>query len=263
MNLQDAVRVLRKELIIKDEPLKALRLCELFKDKVDLTTELANSKGMLRHYFDSTQWEKSYNIPISDCEMIEPIQFARDASPRYLRYKWVIDNLRKDKAKSYLDLGCYVGSLVTTASLMGIEAYGVDNTKEAIKVAEHRNEQVEAKAKFFVGNAQTFSEQKAEHVSALEIIEHILDPKAFIENMLTLGKICYISTPDGPYMNGQGNIDMGWEWHGETDYRGHLRVFTQTTMKELLKDCKILFLQTFSDGLIHVKFRKGGINGQI
>jgi SAM-dependent methyltransferase len=260
MNLQQAVRAIRKEAVVKDEPLKALRLCELFKDKVELSDELFKTSGMLRHFFDPKEWTKSYDIPVNDCESIEPVKYARDAGPRYLRYQWLLDNLKKDNAKSYLDLGCYIGSLVTTASLMGIEAYGVDNTTMAIETARRRNEQVEGKAKFFVGDAQTFSEQKVEHVSAFEIIEHVLDPKAFVENMLNLGKICYISTPDGPYRNGEGNIAMGWEWKGEKDYRGHVRVFTQATMKELLKDCEILFLQTFSDGLLHVKFRRKGNN---
>jgi len=257
MNLEQAVKAIRKELVIKEEPLKAIALLELFKNKVNINDELVKTKKMCQHFYDKKEWKKMYDISVEDAESIETIEVAVNAGPRYLRYQWVIDNLKKDKAKSYLDLGCYVGSLVTTAAAMGIKSYGVDYTSDAIKKARRRNEQVEQDAKFFIDDASTFNKQKAEHVSALEIIEHVVDPEAFIENMLNLStKWCYISTPDGPYENGQGIKDMGWEWKDNKDYRTHLRVYTQATMRELLKDCDINYMQTYSDGLLHTKFKR-------
>lgn len=257
MNLHQAIRLVRKELVIKDEPLKAWNLIQLFRCK-ELNPEIEKTYGMIRHYFDKKHWDRAYNIPVDNCEQIEPFEFATNAGPRYVRYAWLLNHLQQDKAKSYLDLGCYVGSLVTTAASRGIESYGVDATRGVIEVARDRAKRANVKATFFAHDAADFKDQKAEHVSAFEIIEHTIDPKAFIENMLSIStKFCYISTPDGPYGNGQGNIDGGWEWRGETDYRGHLRVFTQKTMGNLLKEigCEIAEMQTI-DGLLNVKFIK-------
>lgn len=262
MNVKQALKILRKELIIKDEPLKAYNLLKRFQDQfgIKLPEEFDKTKKMLIHYFDPKEYNFTYNdnMDKEDFEVIEPLEIATNAGLKYWRYGWVLKNLKGEKAKSYMDLACYVGSVVTTASKMGIKATGVDTTKKVINVAKRRAKDVGVKCDFYCDDITTFDKVKAEHVSAMEVLEHVVDPEGLINHMADLAtKWCYISTPDGPYGNGEGNLP-NWDWRGPTDRRGHLRVFTFNSLKEILERNNMEIKELFSgdDGLLHTKYRR-------
>jgi len=263
MNIKDALRIMRQELITKDEPLKAYNLLNRFEKQfgIYLPHEMDKTKKMICHYFDPKEYDFTYNgnMDKEDFEQIEPVEYTTKAQDRYFRYGWVLKNLEGEKAKSYIDLACYIGSLVTTAAFRGIPSIGVDKTQKVIEVAKRRASEagVSRKVKFYCEDITTFEKEKAEHVSALEVIEHVPDPVKLITHMADLAtKWCYISTPDGPYGNGEGNLP-NWDWRGPSDRRGHLRVFTFNSMKEMLEknhmEIKELFTQ---DGLLNCKFRR-------
>jgi hypothetical protein len=216
---------------------------------------------MIIHYFDPKEYDFTYNdnMDKDDFEQIEPIEVATNAQSRYFRYGWVLKNIEGEGAKTYMDLACYVGSLVITAATRGIRSVGVDKTAKAIEVAKRRASEVGVAhlTKFYAGDITTFDEEKVEHVSALEVIEHVIDPEQLINHMADLAsKWCYISTPDGPYGNGEGNLP-NWDWRGPTDRRGHLRVFTFNTMKEMMEKNHMEIKELFSeDGLLNCKFRR-------
>lgn len=262
MTIQDALKTVRKELIIKDEPLKAYNLLVRFRDEfgIDLKEEIERTRKMIVHYFEPDEYDFTYNgnMDKNDFEQIEPLYFATDAAPRYWRYQWVLNNLEKEKAKSYIDLGCYVGSMVTTAAKRGIKAIGVDFTRNAIEIAQRRAKDVGVEAEFYQGDVTKWKEKQAEHVSSMEVIEHVIDPVQYVNHMADLATTwCYVSTPNGPYGNGEGNLP-NWDWRGPTDRRGHLRVFTIDTMKEMLylEGMEIAELFGGEDGLLHAKFRR-------
>ena len=258
MDIKSAIKIIRKELVIKDEPLKAWKLLEHFKD-LDLDEERKNTYGIVRHVFEPKWLEKLLDVPADDCENIEPAAIALNPGIRYARYQWIVDGLEKYKSKSMIDLGCYVGSIVIYASKCGIKATGVEMTNGALKVARQRAEELGVKAKFVQEDITTFMpKEKVDFVSCMEVFEHVVvDPKDFIDHMAKMVKPkgwVYVTTPDGPYGNGMGNIEGGWEWDGKLP-RGHIRVFTKETIKELLKDYKIGDLFS-KDGLVCFSYQR-------
>lgn len=257
MDTKQAIKTIRKELIIKDEPLKAWKLLELFKDIPGLEEERKNTYGMVRHVFDEEELRKAYqDVPCDDCELIEPEHIADNPAAKFDRYKWMMKEIEQGKPKSYLDLGCYVGSLVIWAAKQGVKAWGVDYTPKVIEVARRRAKTRGVNPKFYVGDIRAFDKIRADYVAALEVPEHIPDVENFVENLANLAKKwVFLSTPDGPYGNGEGNIKQGWEWDGK-GVRGHLRVFTHETMKQLLKNYRIGKIFTDEGGLLCVKYRR-------
>jgi len=257
MDLKTAIKIIRRELVTMDEPLKAWNLLKHFKDLVGLEEERKNTYGIVRHVFEPEWLDKLLDVPADDCERIEPAIIALDPGKRYARYQWVVDGL--DKAKSMIDLGCYVGSLVIYANKCGVKATGVEMTSGALKVARQRAKELGVKAKFVQDNVTTFvPKEKVDLVSCMEVFEHVVvDPKDFLKHMVDMtnpGGWVYVTTPDGPYGDGAGNIKGGWEWDGKLP-RGHIRVFTKETIKELLKDYKVG--EIFSkDGLICFKYQR-------
>jgi 2-polyprenyl-3-methyl-5-hydroxy-6-metoxy-1,4-benzoquinol methylase len=260
--MKDAILALRKELIIKDEPLKAYNMLIRFRDEhgIDLKDEIDRTYKMISHYFDPKEFDVAYNdnVQNNNFEDIEPICFATDASPRYWRYKWVQDHLDREKAKSYMDMGCYVGSMVTTAAKKGIESTGVEYTKKVVEVARRRAREVNVDATFYADDVTKFDKVKAEHVSSMEVLEHIIDPALYLDHLANLAtKWVYVSTPNGPYGDGEGNLP-NWDYRGPTDRRGHLFVFTEHTLRKILEDqgMEIDELIEGEDLLLHVKYRR-------
>jgi len=263
MELNQAIKIIRKELLIKDEPLKAWNLLKHFKDLPGLEKERKNTYGIVRHVFEPEWLKKLLDIPVEDCEKIEPAQVALNPGIRYSRYKWVIDALSKHKVKSMIDLGCYVGSIAIYAAKCGIKATGVDMTSGAIRVAKQRARELKTDVerfdlKFIQHDITTFKpKEKVDFVSCMEAFEHVVcDPQEFIDHiasMLKPGGWAYVTTPDGPYGDGEGNIKGGWEWDGKLP-RGHVRVFVKETLRPLLKNYTIgeLFTQ---DGLLCFSYK--------
>jgi len=263
MTLVEAVKILRKELLILDEPLKAYYLLKEL-DIPELKEDLDKTYGLVRHAFEPDIYKKVYGmageVEALDCEQIEPRSCILNAEIRYPRYRWILEDLEKTEAKSYIDLACYVGSLVTTAESRGIKSCGVDMTKHVIDVARERAKWAKLDCKFFLDDITTFDKVTGvDAVSANEVIEHVIDPKAFIEHLCSLTKgWIYVTTPNGSYGDGEGNMGH-WDWDGEeTHVRGHLRVFTKESMFRLLEECgcEISFLEGMNDALLWCKFRR-------
>jgi 2-polyprenyl-3-methyl-5-hydroxy-6-metoxy-1,4-benzoquinol methylase len=260
--LISALRIIRKELLIKDEPLKAYYFLKEV-NIPELKPELEKTYGMVRHLFEPEVYEKTYGD--DTCVNYDPEQATLKAELCYLRYGWLLKCLEEEKAKTFLDLGCFVGTLVLTASSRGYKAYGVDYTKRAINIAKERATKFKLDAEFFVDNAETFTGVKADAVSAFEIIEHVSDPLKFAEHLCSLtneGGWVHISTPNGAVGRGEGNFHH-WEYDGK-NVRGHVRVFTMNSLRKMLEGYEIGYLKVeeegvrrgVEDGLLYCKFRK-------
>ncbi len=265
MELTNAVKTIRKELLIKDEPLKAYQLLKEL-NLAELKPELDRTYGLVRHAFEEEIYQKMYGMhgedPISDCEDIEPRDLIRDARRKYLRYQWVLEEMDQIKPKTYLDLACYIGSLVTSAAVKGVKSFGVDMTKAAIdKAIERANSENITNVEFFNEDVTKFDKRKADVVSAFEVLEHVPDPVKFIKHLSKLAnKWAYITTPNKSFGDGDGNLGH-WDWDGqELHIRGHLRVFTLSTLRELVESCgcEIGFISEMQDGLLWCRFRKAG-----
>lgn len=256
--LIEAVKLIRRDLLLNDEPLKAYYLLKEL-DIPELKPELDRTYALVRPVFEPNFYRGIYDVPAEDCESIEPEEFILNAGGRYARYKWIVDELIANKPKKYMDLACYVGSLVTTAAGMGIESYGVDITPKVIEVAKRRavSAGVDDTAKFYNANILTFPHNKKfDMVSALEVLEHLPDPKKFIEHLIEICTgWCYVTTPNGPF----GSPPIQWDWDGvEEHVCGHVRVFTKATLFELLEKCgcEVAYINGETDGLLWAKFRR-------
>lgn len=257
MNLKTAIKIIRKELLVKDQTLKAYSLLELFKDVKGLDQERKNTWGIMKHCFDEEAMVKAYKeVDAGNCEQIEPDEVADNPAIKFHRYKWMMDEIIAGKPETYLDLGCYVGSLAIWAAKRGVKSYGVDMTPRVIEVARRRAKTRKVDATFYEGDVRTFNKVKADYVSSFEVLEHIPEVEKYVENLSKLAnKWVFLSTPDGPYGNGEGNIAQGWDWDGKGT-RGHIRVFTHSTMKKLLKGYDIGDMFTDEGGLLCVKYRR-------
>lgn len=253
MQITKAIKIIRKELLIKDEPVKAYNLVKAV-NLPELEKELKYSYGLVRHVFEPEEYKKSYeNLDLGN---FDPEQYCMKAELIYARYGWILRKMEEEKATSLLDLGCYVGSLVLTAASRGYTATGVDMTKKAIEVANDRKNKFDIKkASFYCEDATEFNTVKADAVFASEIIEHVPDPERYVRHLASLSTgWVYVTTPNGPFMDGEGNRHH-WEWDGGGT-RGHVRVFTPATIKKLLKEYEIKELREEDDGLLWVQYRK-------
>lgn len=263
MNLTDAARIVRKELLIRDQPEKAYYLLEKL-NLPELKEEFEKTKGMIAHLFDYERYKKYYGEELF--EPPNPEQYVLSAELRFMRFGWILKKVEEEKAKTVLDAGCADGILVTTLANRGYEATGVNLYKPSIEVANQRKEKYGLGKAYFICDDILNVQGKWDAVVAQEIIEHIPDPVKLVKHLADLttdNGWVYLTTPDGPALGGLGN-KPNWEWDGK-GLRGHLRVYNEKTLRELLKDYEIKAFfkdKDFEVDYLFVQFRKRGENGQ-
>jgi len=251
-----AIRELRRELLLKDEPLKAYNLLkEAVKEFPELKDETERTKKMVAHIFNPKEYRKIYgDDPVKDISLIEPEDLFKNPAAKYARYEWITEEIKRTKPASYLDLACYAGTLVLWAASQGIKATGVEITKAAAKTATERAKKNNLPVRIICGDLMDYH-KKADIVSAFEVIEHIPDDNAFIRHVGSLAnKWVYISTPNGAFDNGKGNLGH-WEFGGGT--RGHVRVYNKKTLTKLIENNGGVIDQIFidRDKLLCAKFK--------
>ncbi len=130
-------------------------------------------------------------------------------------YAKFADTLRPAKPRGRaLDVGCGVGQVVTRLAEAGFEAHGVDvsapNIERAGKVSEH--------CRLYDGRRLPFPDRHFASVGALNVLEHVDEPEAFIAELVRVvdvGGRVVISSPNflrclglkdyHPKMRGVGN----------------------------------------------------------
>ena len=80
-----AIRELRRELLIKDQPLKAYHLLqEAVKEYPELKDELERTKKMISHALDPEEYKKVYSEnPSENLSIIEPEETFRNPARKY------------------------------------------------------------------------------------------------------------------------------------------------------------------------------------
>lgn len=210
---------------------------------------------LVKHAFEPEAYRKYYSEDLVETPVPEDI--ALDIGKLYPRFDWLIQKIEKQKPKSCLDLGCGDGYLCLTLAKKGIECFGVNLFKPSIDVAEERADRLILKAYFHVGDLM---DEKIKHdaVVLFEVLEHMPEPQKVIDHCMSLvddGGSFYISTPSPDH--------LGIKLHKEEDHgdpfdgkpAGHLRIFKEEELRDLLKDYKIVEFTTDSQGcyLIEVK----------
>lgn len=250
--LLEAVRALRKELIVKDEPLKAFNLLVSL-NLPELEEEKKKTMSMIRHMFDYEFYKKYHEESLP--EFPEPEEDCIYIDNKWPRYKWMLGKL--EEKSTIVDLGCGDGSFCLTLANKGYEVVGVNLHKESIRLVGERATKfnLHTRCKFIQADVFDYKDP-ADFVIISEIVEHVPDPKKLVDHAASMAnKWVFLTTPNGPFMNGEGNLPQ-WDFKGPDDVRGHVRVYNKKLMEELLKDYEIGELTEAEDGLLHVMYRR-------
>lgn len=161
-------------------------------------------------------------------EYYEAASAARDDYWRYMaapraRVARIVDLVRQVSPASLLDLGCGNGQLLDeiARAFPSIRLAGLDLSSR--QIAENRERA--PKIEWIVGDLSQQIETAStfECITASEVIEHLDDPKALLENARRLGTTLILTTQSGPVR--------------ETERRvGHVRHFTAQEMTKLLDE---------------------------
>jgi len=148
--------------------------------------------------------------------------------------------LNKEKNRCILDLGCGNGHLVKVLNAQGYNAYGTDASEDGIAIAK-----AEFPDKFFLQDLSTgklpveLQGIKFDTVISTEVIEHLYDPKGFVDfckQVLGDKGELIISTPYHGYLK---NIMLSFfnKWdrhHSPTWHGGHIKFWSKNTLSQLL-----------------------------
>lgn len=169
-----------------------------------------------------------------------------DARPTFANaYLWPV--LEKEIAarpwtsRRAFDLGCGSGATSALLTRLGFETTGVDPSPTGVAQARAHHPGI----RFETGSA--YDDLPARHgvfdlVVSLEVIEHCIDPRAFMRSFLGLiaeGGVGVLSTPYHGYLKNlaialAGGFDRHFTalWDG-----GHVKFFSIATLRTLLAEC--------------------------
>ncbi len=179
---------------------------------------------------------------------------AESSDDRVTLMMKLVERLKKQGAGSILDVGCTDGFLSQKFRDMGLYTIGIDASASAVETARARTD--EAYVADTGKEALPLPNDKVELIWAGEIIEHIFDTEFFVEELLRVtkpGGRLVLSTPNlGAWINrialllgtqpfftevGVRQSNQGSFLRKVTTPAGHIRNFTQSSLKELLQRC--------------------------
>jgi 2-polyprenyl-6-hydroxyphenyl methylase / 3-demethylubiquinone-9 3-methyltransferase len=152
-------------------------------DSVNLE-EIARFNALAARWWDSTG-------PMRPLHMMNPV-----------RTGWILDRIaRKFGTNSVrvLDVGCGAGLLSESLAKAGCDVLGLDAGAEIIAAAEAHAAGQGLKLSYRAGSAEVLAQEGMRFpvVTALEIIEHVTDPAAFLATLTALlepGGLVFLST---------------------------------------------------------------------
>jgi len=193
------------------------------------------------HAFDPEAYRKFYAEDLAENPV--PEEVALNCIILAPRFKWVVEEIGKQRPKSVLDLGCADGYLCLTLAKRGFDSIGYNLYKPSVELANKRAKKNNLKAAFVCEDLFNI-DLKADAVVLFEVLEHLPDPKKAIDHCMSLvneGGSFYLSTPSIDHIGIQQHKDEpnSASWDADGTPSGHLRLYTEQELKELLKDYKI------------------------
>ncbi len=156
--------------------------------------------------------------------------------------KPILGLLNYAKNKTILDLGCGNGALVKYLVQHNYDAFGTDASESGIKIASKFS-----KSRFALQDLtedhlpQQFDQLTFDTIISTEVIEHLYDPKMFIDfckNILLKngGGEIILSTPYHGYLKNLSLALMGkWDKHADPLWDGgHIKLWSKNTLSRLL-----------------------------
>jgi 2-polyprenyl-6-hydroxyphenyl methylase/3-demethylubiquinone-9 3-methyltransferase len=118
-----------------------------------------------------------------------------------LRIGWIDSRLRRrfGTPQRVLDIGCGAGLAAEALAGLGHDVLGIDAAPDAIAAARTHAEGRGLTVQYRVGTAEALAAESAHFpvVTALEVIEHVADPSAFVRVLAELvqpGGLLFVST---------------------------------------------------------------------
>lgn len=155
-----------------------------------------------------------------DMDHFEPYLDQIDVHKEYFRN--ILKGIKKNAM--LLDIGCAMGALLIEAKKKGIEAMGVDISRDAVAYCRKQGLDVSDK----------WPNKKFDVVTAFQVIEHERDPLGFMKRVQTLlkkGGLVILATPN---YGGFWRKVMGKHWFGFA-HPEHVVLLDFTSMRNLLE----------------------------
>lgn len=109
-----------------------------------------------------------------------------------------------------LDVGCGVGQVVATLAREGFDAWGVDVAEANIT----RSKQLTDRCRWYDGNRLLFPDGHFASVGALNVLEHVQEPEAFVTEVVR------VTAPGGQIVLSSPNFLRAFGWR---DYHPRMR----------------------------------------
>lgn len=112
--------------------------------------------------------------------------FGENAWRPYKAYPIFLDYLNVKSGKKLIDIGCGTGQLLKAANLRGLQTYGIDISDEAVEIAK----KISKNSEIYVGRGEElkFQDRIFDYITCLGALEHFLDMKKGIKEMVRVGK---------------------------------------------------------------------------
>ncbi len=161
------------------------------------------------------------------------------ASHAYLARK-VMTALPRPPAR-IVDLGCGNGYLSGTLSRLGYSVVGVESSRDGVEIARAAYPSIEFLHASVYDPLCDRAGAPFDAAVATEVIEHLFDPKAFLENAfrhLRPGGCLVLSTPFHGYLKNLAiGVIGGWDAHFTANWLGgHIKFFSPKTIERMLLD---------------------------
>jgi len=111
-----------------------------------------------------------------------------DVNPLRLQF---IQKHAELQGKRIVDVGCGGGILTEGLAKCGADALGIDLSEELIEIADLHGLESGVSAQYRVVSAESLAEEQAgafDHVTCMEMLEHVPDPASIIRSCATLVK---------------------------------------------------------------------------
>lgn len=213
----------------------------------------------VRHAFEPEVYKKFYSEDLDEKPV--PEEIALNCITLAPRFKWVVEQIGQQRPKSVLDLGCADGYLCLTLAKRGFKCTGYNLYQPSIDIATERAKKHNLDTEFRCNDIANATGQY-DAVVLMEVLEHLPDPQGTInyimENLLNPGGIFYLSTPSPDHIGieqHKAEVDRK-SWDEDGTPSGHLKLYTQQELSELLKGYNIKYFGLDSDKCWNIEVTK-------
>lgn len=160
-------------------------------------------------------------------------KYIRKADGKFRRARWRIIRLKpRVKGRRFLDIGCSVGSAVEAARMQGFQGTGIDLDPQCVRMAAEKYPQ----NRFLHRSVDELADagEQFDLIFCTEVIEHVPDPAAFIDDvrrLLSPDGILFMTTPHGTHFRLPRDI---LTWYGLKPPE-HIVLFGRGAMRALLE----------------------------